>query len=217
MKTDKKLFKDTILAYFLMVLGTILFVYLATEVLEKETLFMDDKILLYINSFSNKTLDAIMIFITNIAGVVFTISFTIFLVVYYLIKKNKVDASFVGISILGTVILNTILKLIFKRVRPNLWDLLVTEKSYSFPSGHTMLSMAVALVLIFLFWNTKYRKIVTPLALIFAFLVALSRLYLGVHYPTDVLGGWLISFVWIVLSHRLIYNEENDKVDIFKI
>lgn len=207
MNREKNVYLKSGILYLLLIALTYLFVELSEEIIKKSTLPIDSAILKYINSYSSPTLDKVMLFITNLGGVYGVIIITSVILIALAIKRYKYDALFSALSIIGTLILNTILKYSFKRARPNLWELLITEKSYSFPSGHTMMSMAIALTIILLFKESKHRVLITIASLTYAILVAFSRLYLGVHYPTDVIGGWIISLVWVLLSYRLVYKE----------
>ena len=110
---------------------------------------------------------------------------------------------FTLVGVGGAVLINLALKLTFKRSRPDLWSALAQERTYSFPSGHAMASSALALTLVILCWPTRYRWWVVAAALLYTGLVGVSRLYLGVHFPSDVLGGWLISIAWITLVYAL--------------
>ncbi|GAB5602278.1 hypothetical protein FJNA_08030 [Thermus sp. FJN-A] len=104
----------------------------------------------------------------------------------------------------GAEALNLTGKYLFARPRPHLFPQLAPEHDFSFPSGHTMASLALVLGLYWL-WEGKGRKAhwALGLGLPWAFLVALSRLYLQVHYPSDVLAGWALTAAWF-LGLRLI-------------
>ena len=96
----------------------------------------------------------------------------------------------------GAAAINVLTKLIFHRVRPHLWPSLTPETDYSFPSGHAMISLAVMVSLLLLAWPTRWRWPVLLAGGLFVLMVGLSRLYLGVHYPTDVLAGWAAGGAW---------------------
>ena len=99
---------------------------------------------------------------------------------------------------MGNVILNSLLKLLFARPRPNLFPPVVTETSFSFPSGHAMTAVAVYGLLSLLLWQ-RGRHSWALLAGLWVPLVALSRVYLGVHYPSDVLASLALGTVWLVI------------------
>ena len=75
----------------------------------------------------------------------------------------------------------------------------MVEHSSWFPSGHAMASSALALSLIVIFWSTKWRWLVLAGAIFYVVIIALTRLYLGVHYPTDILAGWAVSCAWVAI------------------
>ena len=75
----------------------------------------------------------------------------------------------------------------------------MTENGYSFHSGHAMASMALSASVIFLLWKTKYRLLAIIIGALYILTIGLTRMYLGEHYPSDILAGWLISLAWVVL------------------
>ena len=110
--------------------------------------------------------------------------------------KNAAGAAYFALTVFGAWIMNGIVKLFFGRVRPDLWTSILPETSFSFPSGHSMISMALAFAVVVLLWPTRWRWIALILAPISVFLIGASRIYLGVHYPSDVLGGWSAGLIW---------------------
>jgi undecaprenyl-diphosphatase len=115
------------------------------------------------------------------------------------VKKKYDKALFVALAIGGVALLNTLLKTLFERPRPDLWEWLVTETSFSFPSGHSVASATLALSIVLLLWNTRWRVLALGGGLTYLAVVGFSRMYLGVHYPSDVLGGWLLACTWVAL------------------
>lgn len=101
------------------------------------------------------------------------------------------------ITFLGAITISYTGKIIVHRARPHLWELVYQIGSdYSFPSGHAMSSMSFALVLIILTWNSSWRWLTIIFGSLFVFSIAWTRLYLGVHYPSDILGGWMMAIAW---------------------
>ena len=138
-------------------------------------------------------------FITNFGGAIFLIVLTIALII--IIKNKKIGLSIFSNLVVVTV-LNQVLKRILQRPRPTEYRI-IEETGYSFPSGHSMISMAFYGYLIYLIYKyveNKYVKwILISLLSILICLIGISRIYLGVHYTSDVLGGFLISISYLVI------------------
>lgn len=138
-------------------------------------------------------------FITNFGGAIFLVVLTVFL---FLVIKNKK----IGLSIFFNLVivtgLNQLLKNILQRPRPTEYRI-IEETGYSFPSGHSMISMAFYGYLIYLIYKyvkNKYIKWISIVLLsILICSIGISRIYLGVHYTSDVLGGFLISISYLVI------------------
>ena len=138
-------------------------------------------------------------FITNFGGAIFLVILTI--VLFILIKDKKI-----GISIFSNLaiitILNQLLKRILQRPRPTEFRI-IEETGYSFPSGHSMISMAFYGYLIYLIYKYVKNKYIKWAAIVLLSIliccIGISRIYLGVHYTSDVLGGFLISVSYLVI------------------
>lgn len=128
------------------------------------------------------------------------------LAVALLVLRNRYrEATFAALATGGAGLLNFAAKHTFRRERPSLWNSIAPEATYSFPSGHAMTSSALAAVLVALAWPTRLRIPVVVLASGFVFAVGLSRVYLGVHYPSDVLAGWCGSVLWVVVVYAATF------------
>ena len=138
-------------------------------------------------------------FITNFGGAIFLIVLTI--VLFIVIKNKKIGVSIFSNLVIVTI-LNQLLKGILQRPRPTEYRI-IEETGYSFPSGHSMISMAFYGYLIYLIYRyikNKYVKwtLITILSILIC-LIGISRIYLGVHYTSDVLGGFLLSISYLVI------------------
>ena len=138
-------------------------------------------------------------FITNFGGAIFLAVLTI--VLFILIKNKKIGVSIFSNLVIITA-LNQLLKNILQRPRPTEYRI-IEETGYSFPSGHSMISMAFYGYLIYLIYKyvkNKYAKWISIVLLgILICSIGISRIYLGVHYTSDVLGGFLISISYLVI------------------
>lgn len=160
---------------------------------------IDSNIAIYFANHNNIVLINIFKFISFICSPKFMILVNVCLLIFIILKK-KYKLFLINIASIVSVIVNNILKIIIKRERPNFLAL-VSESSYSFPSGHSMISILFFGSIIYLVnkYNIKYKKTITILLSIFIILVGLSRLYLGVHFLTDVIGGYLCGFIALII------------------
>ncbi|HEX7063477.1 MAG TPA: phosphatase PAP2 family protein [Bacillales bacterium] len=142
--------------------------------------------------------------LTYIGSGYFAYPFTALLVIYLYSKRNRWIAALFIYNLIGVRLLNWLLKSVFARPRPDL-EHLIQVSYYSFPSGHAMNSTAFFGFLAFLFHHRLKRKgnqtaPVWIIACLLILLIGLSRVYLGVHYPMDVLGGFLAGGSWLFLT-----------------
>jgi len=158
----------------------------------------------------NSNTTAIMMFISHLGSAVTLITLTIAFIV---ILKNKRDPKYITINLALIFLLNRILKFIIARPRPEILRLVV-EDGYSFPSGHSMVSMGFYGFLIHLIYkNIEDKKIKYPLIVFLSLLIlfiGISRIYLGVHYFTDVIGGFIIAIIYLILFIKFLY--KNNKL-----
>lgn len=112
------------------------------------------------------------------------------------------DAVLLLVAMAGGAVLDTVLKLHFHRIRPDVPWAFVTEHSFSFPSGHSAGAVVLYGMITYLLWNhlggVWHRIAVTVVALLLIAGIGASRVYLGVHYPTDVAAGYLVGLMWLV-------------------
>lgn len=126
----------------------------------------------------------------------------ILMIILFFIIRNKKQNILLGANLFIITIINQTLKYLLKRPRPNIFRI-VEESGYSFPSGHSMVSMAFYGYLIYLVYknikNKYLKRFLIIILSIIIILIGISRIYLGVHYTTDVLGGFLLSISYLVL------------------
>lgn len=138
-------------------------------------------------------------FITNLGGAIFLITLTISL--FILIRNRKIGIS-IFLNLVIVTVLNQLLKNILQRPRPTEYRI-IEETGYSFPSGHSMVSMAFYGYLIYLIYKYVKNKYIKWISIVlFSILICsigVSRIYLGVHYTSDVLGGFCISISYLVI------------------
>lgn len=145
--------------------------------------------------------------VTFFASPTFIICALIFLII---VIKEKVYAFLIFLNTVNIFLLNQGLKLIFSRPRPE--ARLIEESGFSFPSGHAMMSLAFYGFLIFIILksNVKHKKLLTTLLIILIILIGLSRIYLGVHYPSDVFAGFTLSLAYLLIFIKIIKSTKKE-------
>ena len=174
---------------------TVIFLSLAENLLQGKSFSWDAPFMLKVHSFSQPWLDFIMVDITHTGGTLVALSFALCL--YWLHKAEKRDLFWgTAISFLGAVSINSFLKLLFARPRPAVFPPLTAVYTYSFPSGHTVAAISLYGFLAFALWQMG-KKWQAVLSATWVLLIALSRIYLGVHYPSDVIGALAFGGIWL--------------------
>lgn len=176
----------------------ILFLIIGLYVIKIDGNVIDNTVYNFIISFKSKYTTLFFKGVTFLSSVLFMVVVSILLLLVKKIKYRKLML----INIILDVILNTCLKYIFKRERPR--DIMmVIENGFSFPSGHTMLATIFYGFIIYLIYKSdksrKFKYVSIILLSLLILLIGISRIYLGVHYTTDVLGGYLISISYLMI------------------
>lgn len=190
--------------------GAWLFVELAAEVLEGDTASFDEAALLALRNpqdlldpLGPKWMEEALRDFTALGGAGVSVLLTVGVVGLLYLQERRSMALYVVLAVASGVVISVLLKELFDRPRPDL----VPHGSYvvtaSFPSGHSMISAVTFLTLGALVARLQQRRslqlYILSIAVLITFLVGFSRVYLGVHWPTDVLGGWAAGAVWALL------------------
>ncbi len=181
----------------------VIFGELAEDVWAHEGFAWDTPLLWGIHAYANPSLDTPMLLITNVGAPLPMIGFVAALLGLLLWRRRTGAAAFVTVAVGGAALLNVLAKALFQRHRPALWPQLTPETDYGFPSGHAMGSFAVVAALVIVLGATRWRWLALGVGALFVPLVGLSRLYLGVHYPSDILAGWCASLIWVTGVYHL--------------
>jgi membrane-associated phospholipid phosphatase len=182
--------------------GSLIFLaWLTDEVLEGETRHFDEVTRAAVHQFASPTLTATMRGISFIGSSFFLTTATVTMFIWFLTHRWRREGWLLGITMLGAAILNTTLKLTFQRPRPAPFFNLMAPESYSFPSGHSLASFcffgALAIIFTARIDNRKINFFIWAISALLVLLIGLSRIYLGVHYTTDVLAGYAAALIWI--------------------
>ncbi len=184
-----------------------LFGLLAQELIEDEGFFFDEPILRFAHDLTTPSLDVFMLGISVLGLSYGVVPIDVGTLLLLLLWNRRRDALFFGLSVIGAGVLNQSAKVFFGRPRPKLWPSIAPEQTLSFPSGHAMGSMACVAALIVLLWPTRWRWPALALGGVFVILVGVSRVYLGVHFPSDILAGWGASLGWVIGLSMVFYRQ----------
>ncbi|WP_181215979.1 phosphatase PAP2 family protein [Mesobacillus foraminis] len=170
---------------------------------------IDQKVIDFVQTYSSPFLDSIMIFITTmgskwVIGILLIGCMSLFL----LVQRNYWGTLISFLTVAGGGILNLLLKGLFERERPDI-NRIIHADGFSFPSGHSMGSMIFYGFLGYLVIRSRKWPILSKLGWIsllsmVIFLIGISRVYLGVHYPTDVLAGFSAGIIWLIICISIL-------------
>lgn len=184
---------------FLAVLAALyVFGAIAEDVLERETMRLDEPVLRFMHAQASPALDKLMLVLSLLGSALVLVPFNLGLLAWLYRRGQRWHAAYWGIATGGAALINWLAKHAFHRVRPGLWPSLSPETTFSFPSGHAMQTMAVCTALLILRRGLPGYRPSLALAALYVASVGLSRIYLGVHYPSDVVAGWCAALSWCV-------------------
>jgi undecaprenyl-diphosphatase len=192
------------IALIISILSLIVFSFLVYIISAKKIVQFDSAIISFVQGFESPGLTSIMKLFSIIGDTpaVIVLSLVVLLFLYFVLKHRTELILFVA-AIIGSVVLNLILKYSFQRARPDIHRL-VEIAGYSFPSGHAMNACTVYTITSFLLWHNistrTGRTILIIISTMMILSIGISRIYLGVHYPSDVIGGYFASGFWITIA-----------------
>ncbi|BAY49289.1 phosphoesterase [Scytonema sp. HK-05] len=181
-----------------LVSGAVSSLVLSTALLHKYNL--DTSILLAIQKLHTPLLDRIMLGITSLGDPAVLVLVSLGLGFGLRYHNRRFQATTLGIAAGGAIALNCLLKLLFGRARPALWDRLIHVGLHSFPSGHAMVSIVIYGFIGYILAKQfpQWRGRIFALTFVLILAIGFSRLYLGVHWPTDVVAGYAAGLVWLM-------------------
>lgn len=199
----------------LMMIG--LFAFITFQISGEGILAFDAQIIAYVQSFVTPEMTAFVLSLTEFGSVKYVVAFVLILGTGLFFTQHNKLALFVVVASGGGAALNLILKNMISRDRPNILPI-IEASGYSFPSGHSMGSLifygSAAFVIVY-FTKESLTKWGSVLALsIFISSIGVSRIYLGVHYPTDVIGGFAMGIAWLficIIAFKIIDSREYTK------
>lgn len=201
-------------------LALIAFIVIVRHIFVMKDEHFDDRVFTYLSSLVSPRNNGIMLFFTELGKHTFLIPANIVLIIFFLfIRRHRWYSIKVPAIALSSLALMFLLKNLFDRPRPDI-PLLEEARGLSFPSGHALMSVTFYGLLIYIVWKlVKLRWLKWTLMIMLVlliFVIGFSRIYLRVHYASDVLAGFAIGFLWLVFSIWALNRMEkfsNKKVD----
>ena len=188
----------------LFIICLIIFIFISYLVLTHNDIVIDSYVYNFISKFINNRLTRNIIYLTNIGSSISVISICIISLIVF---KDKIYGILISINLCILGLIQVIFKSIFTRSRPLDINLIV-EKGYSFPSGHSLTSLAFYGFIIYLIYKSKLnigeKRLLISMLSIIILVIGLSRVYLGVHYFTDVIGGFTLSYVYLFIYIKIV-------------
>jgi undecaprenyl-diphosphatase len=205
-----KYFSEKTKGWWLLVVALIffiLFAQLANLVTREQLTVFDNQVVDYMSGLRDPELTNIMLFVTNLGSTLAIVLISLLVIAGMWLTKHRHHISHLVISIISAGVFTYAFKQLFARARPELANALVEELNFSFPSGHTLIAICFYGVLIyFLVHETRpmwIKVLVFILGSALIVVIGISRIYLGVHWPTDVLGSLLLGGSWLCLLGAL--------------
>lgn len=197
--------------YLLLFIGIILFIISILVLFFQPLTSLDLTIVENFSTLRTEPINKFTILLSALGGMPFVLFLTCLWCFHRAWYKKYKDVIFIGLGVVGSIASVCLLKFLISRPRPPEMFHLVTSYGASFPSAHSMYAATLACLAIFLSRPFPAHRFIVCIALLWMLMMGISRVYLGVHFPSDVLAGWSISIIWISLLYIMYgrYNQSN--------
>jgi membrane-associated phospholipid phosphatase len=196
-------------------IGLTIFALVCNQLRERELFSFDKALLLWIHQFANPLFDRLFLFITALGDSEMVVIILLSTIFWLGMEGRYLDGVRVFILCSGGFLINSVMKLFFTRPHPELWQKLIAEYSFSFPREHAVSSMIIYGFIAYLMKKElpEHKETIQAIAITIVVAIGFSRLYLGVHYPTDIIAGYGIGFLWLITCLQLNFESDGDEVD----
>ena len=198
-------------------ISLIIFIFLFIGIITNKIEFFDNYIHELILSIRTPNLTNILTLFTNIGGIISVSFITLVLTIVMLVLKKRTYSIGIILNVLFSSLIYIVLKNIIQRPRPPIQERLIEEIGYSFPSGHSTNSIAFYGFIIYLIYNNIKNKLLRNILIIILsiliFLIGFSRIYLRVHYASDVIAGFCLGIICVILFISIIYKRIEKKME----
>ena len=210
-KTEEKKKENKYLKWIVISFCILIFFVIYILIMTNNIYWLDNSIYNFIKSFSSLKMTYIMTLITEFGGVIGIAGIMITVLICLVIYKKEKFALGMILNLGFGAVLCFIIKYIVKRPRPPFSEMIVLQEGYSFPSAHTVNNVIFYGFAIYLIYKNVKNKIVRNISCIILtiipILIGISRIYLRVHYPSDVLAGFAIGILFVIIFVNIIYPE----------
>lgn len=184
------------LGFFFFIFSMLIMVYPPFQELELS-------VMQFLSLHRTEALNQISQALSTLGGMPFVLFLCILWSILLLWYKKHIDIILIWTGVLGGILLAWLLKFLIARPRPTEITHLVDSFGHSFPSAHSVYAGCLMLLLIYITQQHSWHKLIVCCAIIWMLVMGISRVYLGVHYPSDVVAGWSISVIWISLLYPI--------------
>ena len=178
---------------------------IAEEVLAQERFAFEQPLMMWVHTHIGPAFTPFAVALHYIGSTPVAVVLSMLFAAWHYLRRHRSWAVFI---LLGTALPTAVMfvaKQFFNRARPEFWPRIIQETGASFPSGHSTFAAALATVVVLVYWQSPHRSLIIAAAAAFALLMGLSRIVLGVHYPTDVLVGRITGMSTVLGLHIVMY------------